>query len=191
MSGLFFCKENDPSFGPGPYADTMLEPASPVFGSAAGYLLCGGGSTRSAPIRSQLRKRRDFWDGTNKRHCAATDRARRRGLVLVIHVVIVKVWRSEALLRLNYPCATMIAKLIRATVEPATTIMRKTFCVHIADSPTIWLLGQSIKGTGRPRCNVKLRYTLSTKVKHPAALRRPGFFIGGRITRERMQQPQK
>lgn len=79
--------------------------------------------------------------------------------------MIVKVWRSEALLRLNYPCATMIAKLIRATVEPVTTIMRKTLCAHIADSPSIWLLGQSIKGTARPPCNVKLRYTLLTKVK--------------------------
>ena len=65
------------------------------------------------------------------------------------------VWRNEALLRLNYPCATKIAKLTRATVEPATTIMRKTLCVHIVDSPTIWFLAQSIKGTARPPCNVK------------------------------------
>jgi hypothetical protein len=50
---------------------------------------------------------------------------------VVIYVVIVKVWRSEALLHLNYPCATMIAKLMRATVEPATTIMRNRYCVHI------------------------------------------------------------
>ena len=48
------------------------------------------------------------------------------------------------MLRPSYPCAIMIAKLIRATVDPATTIMRKT-SVHIAQNPANRLLSHSVK----------------------------------------------
>ena len=119
----------------------QLKLAPSVFGSAAGKLLCADNSTRRAPVRPQLRKRRYFWNGTDKRHCTATDRARRRDFVLIIHADIVMESKNAAP---NYPCAIMIAKLIRATVDPATTIMRKT-CVHIAKNPANRLLSHSVK----------------------------------------------
>jgi len=62
---------------------------TPGCGSPAGHLTCSDCSARVAPVRPQLRKRRYFWNGTDKRHCTATERARRRGFVLIIHADIV------------------------------------------------------------------------------------------------------
>jgi hypothetical protein len=120
---------------------SSVKTRAPGCGSAAGHLPCGDCSARVAPVRPQLRKRRYFWNGTDKRHCTATDRARRRDFVLIIHADIVMESKNAAP---NYPCAIMIAKLIRATVDPATTIMRKT-CVHIAKNPANRLLSHSVK----------------------------------------------